>query len=90
MRFIFLRQIAPVSETGKHILQPLIKNNGGGKHMGRDKEDLLILGGSIYGNAFLHFIALSLKMGFSATLFYWGYESELRAAITPVDCWGWF
>ena len=60
----FLGQFAPVSKTGKRISQPIIKTMG--KQTTRDKEDLLILGGSIYGDAFRHFSAISLKLGSGA------------------------
>ena len=39
--------------------------------MKRDKDDLLVVGGSIYEDASLHFKALSLKFGLGARFFPW-------------------
>ena len=59
MAFYRLRQIWPGAKTGGRISQ-LLKM---AKKMNRYKEGLLIAGGFIYAYAFLHFVALSLKLG---------------------------
>ena len=64
-RFIFSMSICLGFENLKTHFLPDNKMEGK-KQMGRDREGLLILGGYIYKNVFLHFSALSLKLGFRA------------------------